>query len=506
MILSLIVFFPALAAILGLFIDDKNIKIYGVLVSFIELCLVLFVLFNYSGNSYEFVENSSIIPSLGISYFLGVDGISLVLIFMSAFMTLTALISVNIEHKIKHLIISILFLEMTVTGVFLSLDAIMFYAFWELSLIPMLYIIGVWGSGDKIYAAVKFFLYTFFGSMLMLVGLVTMAYLNLKHTGAMSFSIPEWQMLPMANGVQIPLFLAFGIAFAIKTPLFPFHTWLPYAHGQAPTIGSILLAAILLKMGTYGFVRFLLPCFPDASISLSTMMCIIGCIMVIYASFVAFAQTDIKQVVAYSSIAHMGVIVLGAFSFSVEGIVGAVFFMVSHGIVSGGLFMLIGFLYDRTNTKGIDDFGGLAKVMPKYATLFCIIMLGGIGLPLTSGFVGEFLSLIGIFKVSPWYAFCGGLGIIMGAIYMMNLYRKVFFGTFDESKNGYLKDLDTKELLAIVPIAFFVLYLGIFPNTALKFIDKSVINTINIMQKTTTDDDVVNFIKDLNQIRSIDVK
>lgn len=506
MILSLVIFFPLLAGIFGFFIDEKNIKIYGTLAAFIELCLVLFIWISFGSNGYEFVEASPLIPSIGISYFLGVDGISLVLILMSAFMTLVGLISVNITHKIKHLIISILFLEMTMMGVFLSLDAIMFYAFWELSLIPMLYIIGVWGSGDKIYAAVKFFLYTFFGSVLMLVGIVTMAYINFKHTGDMSFNILQWQTLPLGINIQIPLFFAFGIAFAIKTPLFPFHTWLPYAHGQAPTIGSILLAAVLLKMGTYGFVRFLLPMFPDASVALSGMMGVIGCIMVIYASFVAFAQKDIKQVIAYSSIAHMGIIVLGVFSFSVEGISGAVFFMVSHGIVSGGLFMLIGFIYDRAHTKDMSEFGGIAKVMPIYATLFCVVMLGGIGLPLTSGFVGEFLSLLGIFKVSPWQAFFGGLGIIMGAIYSMNLYKRVFFGELNLEKNGTLKDLNKKELCAILPIVFLVLYLGIFPNTALKHINKATINTIGIMQQKALDESSLNFIKNLNQIRSSDVK
>lgn len=508
MILSLIIFFPVLAALFGFLVDDKNIKFYGVLVAFIELCLTLFVWASFGSlsGSYEFVELSSLIPSLGISYFLGVDGISLFLIVMSAFMTLVGLISLNVKYKLKHLVISILFLEMTMMGVFLSLDAIMFYAFWELSLIPMLYIIGVWGSGDRVYAAVKFFIYTFFGSVLMLVGLVTMAYLNYKHTGVISFNILEWQTLPVAMNFQIPLFLAFGIAFAIKTPLFPFHTWLPYAHGQAPTIGSILLAAVLLKMGTYGFVRFLLPMFPDASVALSGMMCVIGCIMVVYASFVAFGQSDIKQVVAYSSIAHMGVIVLGVFSLSVEGVTGAVFFMISHGIVSGGLFMLIGFLYDRTHTKEMGEFGGIAKVMPNYAIIFCILMLGSIGLPLTSGFVGEFLSLLGVFKISPWFAFFGGLGIIMGAIYMMNLYKRVFFGELDESKNGLLKDLNKTELFAIVPIAFLVLFLGIFPNIALKYMDRAVINTVGIMEQKAVSDGSVNFIKKSNMIRSTDVK
>ena len=320
-------------------------------------------------------------------------------------------------------------------GVFAALDAILFYIFWELSLLPMLYIIGAWGSGERIYAAVKFFLYTFFGSVFMLFGLIFMCYLYHEATGAYSFNILEWQYLKLPLNLQIWLFLAFGIAFAIKTPLFPFHTWLPYAHGQAPTIGSVLLAAVLLKMGTYGFVRFSLPMFEEGSVYFANLICIISVIMVVYTSFIAFAQKDIKQVIAYSSIAHMGVIMLGIFSFSVEGVSGSVFLMISHGIVSGGLFMLVGFIYDRKHTKEFSEFGGLARVMPFYAFCFCVVLLASIGLPLTSGFIGEFLSLLGIFKTAPIFAFLGGLGIIMGAIYSLNLYKKTFFGAITKEEN-----------------------------------------------------------------------
>lgn len=497
--LSLILFFPLLAAIFGLLVDDKSIKIYGIMVSFIELCLTIFVWINSSFiKTSMMMEQTPFLPNLGISYFLGVDGISLFLVIISAFITFISLISLNITKKLKPLIIFILILEMTMMGVFLSLDAIMFYIFWELSLIPMLCIIGIWGSGDKIYAAIKFFIYTFFGSIFMLVGIVFMAYMNFKFTGSLSFSILDWQKLPLGFNAQIWLFLAFGLAFGIKTPLFPFHTWLPYAHGQAPAVGSVLLAAILLKMGTYGFIRFSLPLFPDASIYFSNVICIISVIMVIYTSFIAFAQKDIKQVIAYSSISHMGVIMLGIFSLSIEGVSGAVFFMISHALVSAGLFMMIGFIYDRTKTKEMVKFGGLAKVMPIFATVFCIIILGGIGLPLTSGFVGEFLSLLGIFKVEPVFAFLGGFGIIMGAIYSMNLYKRVFFGEITNKNNENLKDLNISELFAIIPIIFMVLYLGIFPNLILKNINTASINTLSVMYNKVKEQKSLEYLQKAN--------
>ncbi|CZE46056.1 NADH-quinone oxidoreductase subunit M [Campylobacter geochelonis] len=507
-LLSLVIFFPALAACFAFIIDEKSIKTYAISISFIEFCLTLFVWAEFASlkAGEKFSELVSFIPEFGINYFLGVDGISLFLVVLSAFMTFVGLISLTITDRLKHLIISILFLEMTMMGVFLSLDAVIFYIFWELSLLPMLYIIGSWGSGKRVYAAVKFFLYTFFGSVLMLVGIVSMAYFYYVNTGSYSFNILEWRNLSLPLNTQIWLFLAFSIAFAIKTPLFPFHTWLPYAHGQAPTIGSILLAAVLLKMGTYGFVRFSLPLFPDASVYFADFMCVIAIIMIVYTSFIAFAQKDIKQVIAYSSIAHMGVIMLGIFSMSVEGVSGAVFLMLSHGIVSGGLFMLVGFIYDRRHTKLLGDFGGLAKVMPTYATLFAIVLFGSIGLPLTIGFVGEFLSLIGIFKASPIYAFLGGLGIIMGAIYSLNLYKKTFFGAVTNEENRNLKDLNKTELFAIVPIAILTIVLGVYPNLLLKDINASVKQEISSMYEKSKHMDSKTYLEKSNIIRSLDVK
>ena len=482
-ILSLVIFFPFIAGCLGFFVDEKSIKAYGIATTFIEFILSIFLWFKFSSfiGEFKFIEFFPFIKEFGINYFVGIDGFSLFLIVLSTFMTLIGLISLKITDRLKNLVISILFLEMTMVGVFAALDAILFYIFWELSLLPMLYIIGAWGSGKRIYAAVKFFLYTFFGSVFMLFGLIFMAYLYHEATGSYSFNILEWQHLKLPLNLQIWLFLAFGIAFAIKTPLFPFHTWLPYAHGQAPTIGSVLLAAVLLKMGTYGFVRFSLPMFPDGSLYFSNLMCIIAVIMIIYTSFIAFAQKDIKQVIAYSSIAHMGVIMLGIFSFSVEGISGSVFLMISHGVVSGGLFMLVGFIYERKHTKEFSEFGGLARIMPFYAFSFCLVLLASIGLPLTIGFVGEFLSLLGIFKTSPIFAFLGGFGIIMGAIYSLNLFKKTFFGKITKEENKNLKDLNKTEILAIVPICALVIVFGVYPRPILKHIDESSKTAITLM-------------------------
>ncbi|WP_169784546.1 NADH-quinone oxidoreductase subunit M [Campylobacter curvus] len=502
--LTLIIFFPAIGAMLGFLIEERSIKFYGVSIAFIELILALFAWFRADFGAYEFelMTQSALLPTLGISYLVGVDAISLSLIVMSAFMSLVALFALSIKENLKHLIISVLFLEMTMMGVFASLDMIMFYLFWELSLLPMLYIIGAWGSGKRIYAAVKFFIYTFLGSVFMLIGIIFMAYLNFKSSGAWSFSLLDWYGLGLSKEVQIWLFVAFAFAFAVKTPMFPFHTWLPYAHGQAPTIGSVLLAAVLLKMGTYGFVRLCLPLFADASVQLYSVLCTLGAIMVVYTALIAYAQDDMKQVIAYSSISHMGVIILGIFSLNSIGIAGAVFLMISHGVVSGALFLLVGMIYDRRHTKLIAEFGGLAHVMPRFALIFGVILLGSIGLPLTIGFVGEFLSLLGMFKTNGVFAFLGGIGIIVGAIYMLSLYRRVFFGECKNERNLALKDLNFKELIALVPLCLLVIALGVYPNFILKPIDTSTQNIISKMQKRAVLQDDKDKISQLNSARS----
>lgn len=484
-ILSSLVFFPALAGMLGFVVKKENIRAYGITVAAIEFILSLFLwlMFDYNNGGFQFVEHLPLIPEFGINYFLGVDGISLFLVVLSTFITLVGLISLTIEKNLKNMIISLLFLEMTMVGVFVALDAIVFYVFWELSLVPMLYIIGYWGSELRIYAAIKFFLYTFFGSLIMLVGMLFMAYLYYLATGTISFAIPDWHRLILPYDYQIWLFLAFFLGLAIKVPMFPFHTWLPYAHGQAPTIGSVILAAVLLKMGTYGFVRLSLPLFPDASVALITPIAILAVIMVIYTAMVAYAQEDMKQVIAYSSISHMGVIILGTFAMNVEGIAGSVFLMLSHGITSGALFMLVGNIYDRRHTKKLSEFGGLAKVMPKYALIFGIMTMASVGLPLTIGFVGEFLSLMGFYKISPALAFLGGFSIILGAAYMLRVYKLTFFGPLTNEKNRNLPDLNWKELTSLVSLVVIVIWLGVNPNPVLKPINKSVENMLQLMEK-----------------------
>lgn len=484
-ILSLLVFFPAMAGLLGFLVAKESIRAYGISVSVIEFCLslILWIGFDSTNAGYQFVEYYAFIPSYGMSYYLGVDGISLFLVVLSTFITMIALIGLSIEKDIKNLIISVLFLEMTMVGVFLILDVIWFYAFWELSLVPMLYIIGAWGGEKRMYAAVKFFLYTFAGSVLMLVGILYMGFLYYEATGIWSFALPDWYLLQVPFKAQLWLFGAFFLGFAIKVPMFPFHTWLPYAHGQAPTIGSVILAAVLLKMGSYGFVRFSLPLFPDATVYFLIPVAIICIIMVIYAAMIAYAQEDMKQVIAYSSISHMGIVILGTFAMNAEGITGSIFLMLSHGIVSGALFMLVGVIYDRRHTKMIRDFGGLAQVMPNFATVYGIMLMASVGLPLTVGFVGEFLSLVGFYRISWILTLLAGTGIILGAVYMLVLYKKSFFGQVVHEENRSLKDLNAKELSALIPLVLLVAILGIYPKPLLSTIDMSVQKMLVLMDQ-----------------------
>jgi NADH-quinone oxidoreductase subunit M len=503
LILSLLIFFPALAAMLGFIVSKESMRVYGITIATIEfvLSLWLWMIFDGQNPGFQFVEFAPLVEQYGINYYLGVDGISLFLVVLSTFMTMISLIGLSIEKDVKNLIISVLFLEMTMVGVFLSLDVILFYLFWELSLVPMLYIIGAWGSNLRIYAAVKFFLYTFAGSIVMLVGILYMANLYHEATGNWSFAIPDWHLLQLPLNTQLWLFGAFFLGFAIKVPMFPFHTWLPYAHGQAPTIGSVILAAVLLKMGTYGFVRFSLPMFPDASIYFLTPIAVLAIIMVIYTAMIAYAQEDMKQVIAYSSISHMGIIIIGIFAMNAEGIVGSIFLMISHGIVSGALFMLVGVIYDRRHTKLMSEFGGLASVMPRFATIYGIMMMASVGLPLTIGFVGEFLSLVGFFKVSPIMTLIAGTGIILGAIYMLSLYKKSFFGEVTNEKNRKLLDLNAKELTALVPLVALVALLGVYPKPVLDPIDMSVKKMIVLMEKKSITKDAKELITSANSIK-----
>ena len=490
-ILSILIFFPALAALLGFAVQKDSIRAYGVAVASIEfaLSLLLWYSFDNSVSGMQFMEHAPLIPSFGINYILGVDGISLFIIVLAAFFTMIGIASLTDTKDVKNMIITLLFLQMTMVGVFVALDAMVFYVFWELSLVPMLYIIGAWGGPLRIYASVKFFLYTFAGSLVMLVGMLFMAYFYYQATGTWSFAILDWYRLILPETFQLWLFVAFFVGFAIKVPMFPFHTWLPYAHGQAPTIGSVILAAILLKMGTYAFIRFSLPLFPDASVFFMFPIAILAIIMIVYTAMVAYAQEDVKQVVAYSSVSHMGVIILGTFALNVEGISGSIFLMIAHGVVSGALFLLVGVIYDRRHTKMMSEFGGLASVMPRYATIFGLMLMASVGLPLTINFVGEFLSLLGFYQQSHILTLLAGIAIIVGAIYMLAAYKKMFFGEVTKEENKNLPDVNKRELLALIPLAIITVWLGIYPKPVLAPINNSVESVVQLMHdKSITDE------------------
>lgn len=482
-ILSILIFFPVLAALLGFMIHKDSIRAYGVSVAAIEFALSLYLWFAFdsSVSGMQFMEHIALIPSFGINYIMGVDGISLFIIILAAFFTMIGIASLTDTKDVKNMIITLLFLQMTMVGVFAALDAIVFYVFWELSLVPMLYLIGAWGGPLRVYASVKFFLYTFAGSLVMLVGMLFMAYFYYQATGQWSFAILDWYRLILPESFQLWLFAAFFVGFAIKVPMFPFHTWLPYAHGQAPTIGSVILAAILLKMGTYAFIRFSLPMFPDASVYFMFPIAIISIIMIIYTAMIAYAQEDVKQVVAYSSVSHMGVIILGTFALNVEGISGSIFLMIAHGVVSGALFLLVGVIYDRRHTKMMNQFGGLAHVMPRYATIFGLMMMASVGMPLTINFVGEFLSLLGFYQQSHILTLLAGIAIIVGAIYMLAAYKKMFFGEVTIEENRNLPDVNKRELLALIPLAVITVWLGIYPKPVLEPINNSVESIVQLM-------------------------
>ncbi len=498
-ILSILVFFPAVAGLLGFLVERNSVRAYVTTIASIEffLSIYLWINFDVTNSGLQFMELGSLIPAFGVQYFLGVDGISLFIIILSTFITLIGIISIPKNTKdLKELLLTILFLEMTMVGVFVALDAILFYLFWELSLVPMLYIIGAWGGEKRVYASIKFFLYTFAGSLIMLVGMLVMAYLYKQETGVLTFNLLEWYRLQLPVNLQIWLFVAFFLGFAIKVPMFPFHTWLPYAHGQAPTIGSVILAAVLLKMGSYGFVRFSLPLFPDAAVYFIVPIAIISIIMIIYTAMVANAQKDIKQLIAYSSISHMGVVVLGTFALNAEGISGSLFLMISHGIVSGALFLLVGVIYERRHTKLMSEFGGLASVMPRYALIFGIMMMASVGLPLTIGFVGEFLSFIGFYKISHILTLLAGTAVIVGAIYMLGAYKKTFFGKVTNEENKKLSDLSIQEYMTLIPLTLLVIFLGVYPKPVLEPINNSVKMLVKFMDKKAVLDSTKNMIQE----------
>src|SRR5687767_11673009 len=430
----------------------------------------LWVVFDPSSADYQLVERASWIPAFGIEYYVGVDGISLLLIVLTGFLTPIALLSSweSVEKKVKEFSVFILLLEAAMIGVFISLDLFLFYVFWDAMLIPMYFLIGIWGYDQRIYAAVKFMLYTMAGSVLMLVAILGLAYLHSEATGSYTFDLLRLYALDVAPETQRWFFLAFAVAFAIKVPLFPFHTWLPDAHVQAPTAGSIILAGVLLKMGTYGLVRFAFPLFPMAAAEFAPWIALLAVIGIIYGALVAVVQPDMKKLVAYSSVSHLGFVVLGICAMNVQGVQGAVYQMLAHGVSTGGLFLIVGMLSDRRHTRLISEFGGLKGVMPRLTAVFLIITLASIGMPGLNGFVGEFLIMLGAFRWDPRFVVAAGTGVILSAVYMLWMVQRVFYGNVRHAENATLPDLLPREWAGVLPLLAMSLFMGIFPNVFLR--------------------------------------
>jgi NADH-quinone oxidoreductase subunit M len=429
------------------------------------LSLALWGYFDPTQADFQFVERVQWLPDFHIAYHMGIDGISLFFVLLSTFLTPICIVAswVSITVRVKEYMIAFLVLETLMVGMFCALDFVVFYVFYEGVLIPMFLIIGVWGGPRRVYSAFKFFLYTLLGSVLMLLAILTIYY-QLDHTT----DIPTALAAHFDSDLQTWLWLAFFASFAVKVPMWPVHTWLPDAHVEAPTAGSVILAGVLLKMGGYGFVRFSLPLFPIASHQLAPFVFVLSIVAIIYTSLVALAQEDMKKLIAYSSVAHMGFVTMGTFTMNMEGLQGAMVQMLSHGVVSAALFLCVGVVYDRLHTREIARYGGLGDNMPKYAAAFMVFMLASVGLPGTSGFIGEFLSLLGAFRVNTWVAFFATSGMILSAAYMLYLYRRVIFGVITHADVRVLRDLTWREVAVFAPMIAIVLWMGIYPISFLK--------------------------------------
>ena len=429
-----------------------------------------------STQTMQFIESAPWLPEYGIVYKVGIDGMSLLLFMMTTFLAPLVVLSSwrSIEDRVKGFHVCMLLLQTAMLGAFVSLNLFLFYIFWEAMLIPMYFIIGIWGGPRRIYAAVKFFLYTLFGSLLMLVAILYLYFVHVKQFGFYSFDLFDLYRVHLALGPEKLLFLAFALSFAIKVPMFPFHTWLPDAHVEAPTAGSVILAGVLLKMGTYGFLRFSMPLFPAATEYFYPLIAILAVIGIIYGALVAMVQPDVKKLVAYSSVSHLGFVMLGLAVLNVQGVEGSVIQMVNHGLSTGALFIIVGMIYDRRHTRLISDFGGVSKSMPVFAIFFMIVTLSSIGLPGLNGFVGEFLILLGAFKKSVVLGVLATSGVILAAVYMLWMFKRAMFGPLDKEENKSLKDLNLREIAVLVPIIVMIVWIGIYPQTFLRKMDRSV--------------------------------
>jgi NADH-quinone oxidoreductase subunit M len=480
-ILSIITFLPLVGVLALAFVPSDQedlLKKIAFAASLLVFLLSIPIFFDFQAvHEFQFQEPVlNWIPALGASYRVGIDGISLFMVLLTTFLTPIVILSSwnSIKKGVKGYLISMLILETGVLGVFVSLDLFMFYVFWEVMLIPMCFIIGIWGGQNRIYAAIKFVLYTIVGSLLMLVAILALYFYHGGLTGDYTFDLLKLQQMNIPLGYQTWMFLAFGLSFAIKVPIFPFHTWLPDAHVEAPTGGSVILAGVLLKLGTYGFLRFCLPFFPNAVEQFTPLILTLGVIGIIYGALVAMVQPDMKKLVAYSSVSHLGFVMLGIFAMNNQGIQGGLMQMLNHGLSTGALFLLVGMIYDRRHTRAIADFGGLAKQLPVFASFFMIATLSSIGLPGLNGFIGEYLVLLGTFMSHRVYAILAASGVILAAVYMLLMFQRVMFGKLENEENKKLPDLSAREIAVLAPIAVFIILIGVYPTPFLKKMEPSV--------------------------------
>ncbi|MBI3872455.1 MAG: NADH-quinone oxidoreductase subunit M [candidate division Zixibacteria bacterium] len=480
-ILTFLIFWPALAALVLLFLPTRHAHRAGWIAAAtaaIEWIASLWLWFGFvPGSGFQFVEHAQWIPRFGVAYQLGVDGISLLLVLLTTLLTLIGVASSfsAISASRKGYYASLLLLETGVIGAFCATDVFLFYVFWEAMLVPMYFLIGVWGGERRIYATIKFVLYTMAGSLLMLVAIIWM-YQYGARSGAGTFNLSDWYGYSIPPSTQVWLFAAFALAFAIKVPMFPFHTWLPDAHVQAPAAGSVMLAGVLLKLGTYGFFRFAVPLFPQGYAALADTIWVLAVVGIVYGAVMTLIQSDVKSLIAYSSVSHLGFVMLGLSAMNLIGASGSVLQQINHGISTGALFLLVGMIYERRHTRQIDDYGGIYAVVPVFTSVFLIVALSSIGLPGTNGFVGEFLILLGAFAVRPIFTAVATVGIVLAAGYMLWMVRRVFFGTVTRPENEHIRDLGFRELAVVVPLVILIIWVGVYPRPFLDRINPDLQN------------------------------